>query len=175
MGIVSKLAVAAVVVGSMSTAAFAADLIVDVPVIEEAAPSDWDGFYAGLGVTGTMYTPGGDTLGSLDGIIGVNVVADMFVLGVEGQISAYSSTFGNGVQLAGEIRGGVLATPDVLIYGSLGDTYFVTGGGNYVNAGLGIEFKVAESTSLDLEYKHGWGTNVPFQSDSISASVLWHF
>ena len=175
MGMFNKLAVAAVILGSMSTAALAADLVVDVPVVDEVAPSDWDGFYAGLGLTGTRYTPGADVLGSLDAIVGVNVVADMFVLGVEGQISGYTSTFGNGVQVSGEIRGGVLATPDILIYGSLGDTYFITGGGNYVNLGIGAEFKVAEKTTLDLEYKHGWGTNVGFQSDSVSASVLWHF
>ncbi|MEO6179375.1 MAG: outer membrane beta-barrel protein [Devosia sp.] len=175
MGMFTKLAVAAVVLASMSTVAMAADLVVDVPMVDEVSPSDWSGFYAGLGLTGTAYTPGADILGSIDAIAGVNVVADMFVLGVEGQISGYTSTFGNGIQVSGEVRGGVLASPDVLIYGSLGDTYFVTGGGNYVTAGVGVELKVAEKTTLDLEYKHGWGTNVAFQSNSLSASVLWHF
>jgi len=45
---IAKIAIAAATVAGLSTAATAADLIVDTPVASAPAVSDWDGFYVGV-------------------------------------------------------------------------------------------------------------------------------
>ena len=42
-----------------------------------------------------------------------------------------------------------------LLYGALGDQSYA-GGVNYWTAGVGVEFAIGDTASLDLEYKHLW-------------------
>jgi len=91
-----------VLAATMSTAAMAADLIVDQPVYEAAtaAAYDWNGLYIGAQAGGgwatfdreTLPTPGFqnsyDASGWLAGIYaGANFQMDSFVLGIEGDVN----------------------------------------------------------------------------------------
>jgi outer membrane immunogenic protein len=102
----SKLIAAIVFVGAASSTALAADMAVKAPRMVEAAPYNWNGFYAGVHVgygwasdsvtatianTGQLFTtfsnPASGVFGGVQG--GYNwVVAPSFLLGIEADISA---------------------------------------------------------------------------------------
>jgi opacity protein-like surface antigen len=169
---------ALLVLGFSVAHATAADL--DYPIVDEPAPaaSDaWNGLYAGVGLTGAYNIDFAETFGFIDGIVGGNLRADSWVVGAEASVSGWKSTIsGPGLAIGGELRGGYLVSPDALAYLSGGVTHFVkTGGATYGQIGAGVEFVVAQNTSLDLEYKYWHEIGGPYQTHSLSASVLWHF
>jgi opacity protein-like surface antigen len=161
-----------------STAALAADLDIDIDTdeicCEDTAP--WDGVYAGLGLAGAYNVNFAETFGFVDGILGVNVQAENWVVGGEVAISGWRSNLaGPGLSTHGQLRTGYLVTPEVLLYGSLGALYFISGGAAYGQLGVGTEFMLAQDLSLDLEYKYWREFTTGWQTHSISTSLLWHF
>ena len=159
----------------ISTAAFAAD-----PVAETTPGGfDWDGFYAGVGVSVDTASSGAATesYAYIDAIIGFNATNDDILFGVEAWVGAYneiSPATSNGVGGGAEARVGYLASPEALIYAGLGG-YVYDGGGQYATLGLGTEFVVAENVTLDIEYKYWHGLNTTWTGHSIGASANWHF
>jgi len=157
----------------ISTAAFAAD-----PVAETTPGGfDWDGFYAGVGVTGSSLTNGvTDTTAYLDIIAGFNVTHENFLFGVEGWLGGYSINNGASTGTGGgiEARAGYLASEDVLVYTSVG-RYHYDAGAQYTTLGLGAEFVVSDNLTIDTEYKYwGWSNN-GFTGHSIGLSGNWYF
>jgi len=142
---------------------------------------NWDGFYAGLGISGLSETTTGVTAGYLDGYVGVNFTSGALLFGAESLASIWrSSTGSTGYSFGGEGRLGWLASPEVVLYGSTGFFWEnnSTTSVNWLDAtlGAGSEFAVSDNISLDLEYKFhldttGGGAN----SNSVSGSALWHF
>jgi len=173
------LAAAPLIVMLAATGAQAADapLIIEDETIAMASPTVWDGFYAGVGLTGSHYAPIAEVTGFLDGIVGYNVSHDSFVFGAEAWLSGWQSNqFGPGLAGGVQGRGGFLVTPGALAYGSLGVMgYLQANGAVYAQLGLGVEFAVADGMTMDIEYKHWREIGGPKSQNSVSASVLWHF
>lgn len=143
-----------------------------------AHAADWDGFYAGLGLSGAYNVNLGERFGFVDGIVGVNAQLEGdFVVGAEVALSGWISDApaGPGLSASGEVRGGFLVTPDVLLYGSAGAMHFISGGATYLQVGAGAEFAVADNMSLDLQYKYWVEMPGVYRDHSLSASLLWHF
>ncbi len=160
----------------MITGAIAADPVITVEpaYVEPSTGFDWDGFYMGVGISGTAYTP---ALTAITGdiIAGFNVTSANMLFGAEGWVgihsdSSPSTAWGGGL----EARVGALVTPDALLYVS-GGGQFYDGGGQYGFVGAGAEFAVTNNVSIDLEYKYlGW-SNTIYTGHSLGLSALWHF
>lgn len=173
----TALAAAALLLGTSGSLAADAPLYIDESTLDMAGPSQWEGFYAGVGITGAHNVNFAEDFGFLDVIGGFNVQADAFVFGAEAWLSGWRSTLAGPAFSGGvEGRAGYLVTPGALAYLSLGAmNFFVANGNTYAQLGAGMEFALTESMSTDIEYKY-WqqlgGSNV---THSLSASVLWHF
>lgn len=167
---------AVLVLGLCVAHANAADLAYPV-VDEQSMPANtWNGFYAGVGLTGAYNINFAETFGFIDATVGANMQADSYVVGAEATVSGWKSTIaGPGLSIGGEIRGGYLVTPETLLYLSGGAMHYITGGATYGQVGAGVEFAVAENTSVDLEYKYWHQIGGVYQTHSLSTSVLWHF
>ncbi len=159
----------------MVSGAIAADPIITVEpaYIPQSYSFDWDGFYAGLGVTGIMPSAG-TNFGSLDLIAGANFTNGDMLFGLEG----WGNYTGDGVTTAWggglEARIGYLATPEALLYASAGGQFYDTGV-SYGTLGGGVEFAVTDDLSLDLEYKYWLRSGSTTTAHSIGVSALWHF
>lgn len=160
MTILKSTLLAAAATVAIASAAQAADPIMPAPVVPVAPVAsvfDWNGFYAGARIGAQNETAPGDTSWLIGAEIGANAAFDMFVLGAELAVDAVfdATTYG---YVEGTLRGGVLVTPEVLFYGTVGygaDTD-AAGPGDHILAGLGAEFAIAESISLDARYVYGW-------------------
>jgi len=144
-------------------------------VITSPNTFDWDGFYAGLGFTGALYETGGVSVGSIDGVIGVNATSGPLLFGAEGSVSGWrDSTPTSGWGASAEVRGGYLASDQVLFYLSGGAVWIDTPL-TYWTLGGGVEFGFADNMSIDVEYKHWFESTGGTGANAISASLLWHF
>ncbi|HWJ87281.1 MAG TPA: outer membrane beta-barrel protein [Pelagibacterium sp.] len=147
---------------AIASAAQAADPIMPVPVapiVPVASAFDWNGFYAGARV-GAENKVQSDTDWTLGVEIGVNAAFDMFVLGGEVGID-YVFANADYAYAEATLRAGVLVAPEALLYGTVGygsdlDSTANVGSGNHILAGLGAEFAVTDSVSLDARYVYGW-------------------
>lgn len=149
--------------------AIAADLVVDVPAVDEVVPAgfDWEGAYVGghLGWAGfPAYYAGGE--------IGYNFLpAESFLLGIEG--SGYLLS-GGGAELFVNGKAGFVAD-SVAIYGLAGLGYATAGGIGLWDVGAGIEVAVTDSVTVygqaKLNQAIGNIPNVPF----LQAGVRFHF
>lgn len=149
---------------AVASAAQAADPIMPAPVIPVApAPAvfDWNGFYAGIRVGAENNVDLDETSWLVGAEIGVNTTFDMFVLGAEAAVDYVFADDVLGQDFAyveGTARAGVALTPEILAYGTVGygSDFDDEGSGDHVLAGLGAEFAVAESVSVDARYVYGW-------------------
>jgi opacity protein-like surface antigen len=143
---------ATVATAALSSATFAADLIISEPVIDTfSAGFDWEGAYAGLWIGG-LTNPGVFALGA---DLGVNVLIDSSLLaGIEGNVDWQSDSTWEG-QVHGRL--GVVAD-SALFYGLVGVGAH-SAWGVYVPVGVGVEFGVADNLSLKAEYNYQFITN----------------
>lgn len=159
---------------AISTTAFAADLMAPPPAAEAmTTSSDWTGLYLGVGGD---FLHNADNVGEVSGILGANLQTGMFLVGLEGWLG-YSDDFTTGATFwdyGVEGRAGFVVGDTALVYGSLGYKGY-NAGNTFYQAGLGVEFMVSDSMSLDIDYKHNWGANNPITSDEVGASLKWHF
>lgn len=169
-------------VAGMGTSALAADYsapVMSEPVMMTDPGFDWDGLYAGLGLGAAAFTSAGPsaTDAYVRFILGANMTVDSFLLGVEGWVGGYNTISGfgtSGYAYGGQVRAGYLATPDVLLYGSV-DGLAYDLGGMYAGVGAGVEFAITDNMSLDTHYTYyGW-SNTAFTGHEISASLNFHF
>lgn len=167
---------AAALTFSGAAAVQAADLgvvVMDDPVMMSDPGFDWDGFYAGLGVSGAAWS-NGLTVGMLEGVVGANVTAGHVLFGVEGTFGVgMDSLSAFGWQVAGDGRLGFLATPDVVFYASGGGAYFSLPAQFFGTVGGGVEFAVNDDWSLDAEYEYWF--NPTFTAHTVKLSALHHF
>jgi opacity protein-like surface antigen len=150
-----KIALLATVAGAaLTSATLAADPIVmldPTPVVNNFSGFDWEGVYGGLYVAGHS-NPGAFGIG---GNVGVNILLDPVLLGVEGDISWYTNNTWEGQAHA---RLGVLVTDDVLFYGLAGfGANSVTS--TYIPVGVGLEVAVTDRLSLKGQYEYHWDTD----------------
>jgi len=162
----------------MATGAIAADpvITVDPAYVEPSTGFDWDGFYMGVGLSGSSLSNGivTDTTGYLDLIAGFNVTSGDMLFGLEGWVGAYSDGTNSGWSGGAEVRAGYLISPDALLYVS-GGAQFYDAGARYATLGAGAEFAATDNLTLDVEYKYwGWSNN-GFTGHSLGLSALWHF
>ena len=174
-----KVSAVALLAAVATTGAYAADLLIADDVIAAAAPvSDWDGFYAGIGIGYEDWSgPGATDEYTANVHIGVNATAESFLFGAEAYLLGYRLVDGSnsGYRVGAEARLGYLVSDAVLLY--------VTGGAEWDSMwawqgtlGAGLEFMVAENISLDLDYHYKVDIDSPaYTAHVVGASVNWHF
>ena len=155
-----KIALLATVAGAtLTTATLAADPIVmmdPTPVVDNFTGFDWEGVYAGLYVSGQS-VPSAFGIG---GNVGVNILLDPILLGVEGDVTWLSNSTWQG---QGVGRLGVLVTDNVLAYALAGfGSHSVTS--TYVPVGAGLEVALGERFSIKGQYEYHWDTDVAASS-----------
>ncbi|WP_196258257.1 outer membrane protein [Pelagibacterium limicola] len=167
----------------LAGSAVAADAIRPAPIAPIApipAAFDWNGFYAGVRVGAENQVTPSVTNWLIGGELGVNAAFDMFVLGAE---LAVDAVFATETFAYGEItvRGGVLVAPEVLLYGTVGygsdfGSTAVGASGHHILAGLGAEFAVTDSVTLDARYVYGWAQGAsPTDIHKFTIGANFHF
>lgn len=161
---------ATVATAALSSATFAADLIIaDEPIIANDFGFDWEGAYAGLWIGGVT-NPGAFALGA---DLGVNALLDTSLLaGVEGNIAWLSNPSWD-ASIHGRLG---FVADSALFYALIGVGWNstvapATGGGVYVPVGVGVEFGVADNLSLKAEYNYRLVTNAHVGKVGFN----WHF
>lgn len=161
-----KLVLAAAAAGCMGSTAMAADLM-QPPPMSDPVVSGWDGFYAGL--TGALWFQG--TVYPGVGVrVGGNYTSGDFLIGLQSDLRYYPTSGNLGLELAA--RGGVILNDTAVVYGKLG-VGGLSNGSRYIPIGVGVEFKVSDSVSVDLSADYLAGSG--FSATQVGASLNWHF
>ncbi len=181
MSALKKVMLAALASGTMVSGAYAADLTTTVPETTTPAPMmqdsafDWNRFYVGAFGAAQGYEDQDWEYGA--GLAaGVNTQIDFYLLGGEVAISGLT---GNGDRTYGQAlaRAGVVATDEVVLYGTAGygvdlsaadEEHWLVGGG--------AEFAVSDNISIDGQYLHGFevdDTQTPM--NQVTIGVNYHF
>ncbi|MCF6303337.1 MAG: hypothetical protein L3J13_09085 [Devosiaceae bacterium] len=159
----------------LTTGAIAADPVMAPETVYNSTTFDWDGFYLGLGISGTSWVPASPSYGYVDLIAGFNVTSGNMLFGGEGWISGYSDGAADSGYSGGiEGRIGYLMTPESLFYLSAGGMAF-SGGAQYGQLGAGVEFAVTDNVSIDLQYKYDVWSSTIFNGHTVGISANWHF
>ena len=154
----------------LSSAAFAADLIVDQPSAPPVVDNSftWDGAYIGAFIQGQS-APSAFGLGVN---LGVNALMDNLVLG--GEIEAVAAT-GPNFSAQGTAKIGGLINDSALLYAfaGLGSR---TPSSWYVPVGVGVEFAVANNVGIKAEAQYNVDlTTSAENSAAIKVGLNWHF
>jgi len=158
-------------VAGVSTAASAADLIIDQApapaIVDNYSAVDWNGPYAGLFISGQT-----DSVYGLGANLGVNTLINNNLLaGVEGSVQWLNNDTWQG-QVNGKLG---FAVENFAFYGLAGigansDTEA------YVPVGVGAEVKLTEALSLKAEYQYQWDFNDSNEDAHVAKVGLnWHF
>jgi outer membrane immunogenic protein len=155
---------------AFSGAAFAADLIMDVPEAPAVVDNSftWDGAYFGAFVSGQ------DVPSALGAgiVVGVNKSTDSLLFG--GELEGQYLAGGNWAALA-DGRLGVFVADNAVLYGLAGigtDTV----NGTFVPVGAGVEFGLTDNVSLRAQYQYNWDiSNAAESSNVVKVGVNWHF
>jgi opacity protein-like surface antigen len=159
---------ATVATAALSSATFAADLIISEPVIDNTAAFDWEGPYAGLWISGQS-TPAVFGLGAN---LGVNVLLDQSLLaGIEGELAWLSNA-----TWEGQVDGRLGFVADIAVIYAFAGFGANSATGVYVPLGVGAEFAVADNLSLKAEYQYQWDLDNGAQSSHVGKlGFNWHF
>ena len=154
----------------LSSAAFAADLIVDQPTMAPVVDNSftWDGAYIGAFIQGQS-APSAFGLG-VD--LGVNALMDNLVLG--GEIEAVAATGPNfSAQATAKIGGLINDSALLYAFSGLGSR---TPSSWYVPVGVGVEFAVADNVGIKAEAQYNVDlTTSAENSAAIKVGLNWHF
>ena len=163
--------IATVAAASLTSAASAADLLIDqtpTPIVDNSYSGfDWNGAYAGIslsGQTGSIYGLGAD--------LGVNALIDNNLLvGAEGNV-----TWLNDDSWQGQVHGKLgFASGNFAFYGLLGVGYN-TETEAYAPIGVGAELALTDSMSLKAEYQYQYDFNDSSEDAHVAKVGLnWHF
>jgi opacity protein-like surface antigen len=162
---------ATVAVAGISSAASAADLLIDTApapvVVDNYSAVDWNGPYAGLFISGQT-----DSIYGLGANLGVNaMVSDNLLAGVEGSVQWLDDDSWQG-QVNGKLG---FAVENFAFYGLAGigansDTEA------YVPVGVGAEVKLTEDFSLKAEYQYQWDFDTSAEDAHVAKiGFNWHF
>jgi outer membrane autotransporter protein len=162
---------ATLAVAGVSSAASAADLIIDQApapaVVDNYSSVDWNGPYAGLFVSGQT-----DSIFGLGADLGVNTLINNNLLaGVEGSVQWLNDDSWQG-QVHGKLG---FAAENFAFYGLVGigansDTE------TYAPLGVGAEVKLTDDFSLKAEYQHQFDLDDSNEdSDALRVGFNWHF
>ncbi|MDP3315780.1 MAG: outer membrane beta-barrel protein [Devosia sp.] len=162
---------ATVAVAGVSSAASAADLLIDTApapvVVDNYSAVDWNGPYAGLFISGQT-----DSIYGLGANLGVNaMVSDNLLAGVEGSVQWLDDDSWQG-QVNGKLG---FAVENFAFYGLAGigansDTEA------YVPVGVGAEVKLTEDFSLKAEYQYQWDFDTSAEDAHVARiGFNWHF
>jgi opacity protein-like surface antigen len=154
----------------LSSAALAADLIVEQPTIPPVVDNSftWDGAYIGAFVQGQS-APAAFGIGAN---LGVNALMDNLVLG--GEIEAVAATGPNFSAQATAKVGGLISDSAILYaYSGIGSR---TPSSFYVPVGVGAEFAVADNMGIKAEAQYNFDlTTSAENSAAIKVGLNWHF
>jgi opacity protein-like surface antigen len=155
---------------ALSSAAFAADLVVEQPTAPPVVDNsfNWDGAYLGAFIQGQT-APSAFGLG-VD--LGVNALMDNLVLG--GEIEAVAATGPNfSAQLTGKVGGLISDSAILYAYSGIGSR---TPSSFYVPVGIGAEFAVADNLGIKAEAQYNFDLTTSAEN-SVAAKVglNWHF
>ena len=154
-------------VAAFSSAAAAADLIVDVPIQDPVIDNSFsfDGAYIGAFIQGQ--TPAAFGVG-ID--IGANMVMDNLLVGAE--FSGAVLTGGNwDGQFTGKVGGLISDSAIIYAYSGAGSKTFTSW---YVPIGVGAEVAVADNVGIKGEVQYNWDLTTPAQN-SMAARVGLNF
>jgi outer membrane immunogenic protein len=181
MSLFKKVAVAALMTIAPLAGAQAADAITlpvaenPVPIYEEPAGFDWNGFYAGVYGVAQM-SPAWGTQYGLGINAGVNAQFDFFLVGAEVALhgltgGAISTTYG---QILG--KAGVVITDDVLLYAAAGYGIDLGAPGeDDFLLGAGVEMAVTEDLSVRAQYLHGFAITGGNPKEQFTIGANFHF
>jgi opacity protein-like surface antigen len=154
----------------LSSAAFAADLVVDTPTVPPVVNNsfNWDGAYIGAFIQGQS-APAAFGLGVN---LGVNALMDNLVLG--GEIEAVAATGPNfSAQATAKIGGLINDSALLYAFSGLGSR---TPSSWYVPVGVGVEFAVADNVGIKAEAQYNVDlTTSAENSAAIKVGLNWHF
>ena len=153
----------------LSSAAFAADLIVDIPIADPIIDNSFsfDGAYIGAFIQGQT-SP--NTFG-LGVNFGVNALMDSLLIGAE--IEGTASLGGHAsTQITGKVGGLISDSAIIYAYSGLG-TRTVTSW--YVPIGIGAEFAVADNVGIKTEIQYNWDLTGGPNSVAAKAGLNFHF
>lgn len=162
---------ATVAVAGVSSAASAADLLIDTApapvIVDNYSAVDWNGPYAGLFISGQT-----DSIYGLGANLGVNaMVSENLLAGVEGSVQWLDNDTWQG-QVNGKLG---FAVENFAFYGLAGigansDTEA------YVPVGVGAEVKLTEDFSLKAEYQYQWDFDTSAEDAHVAKiGFNWHF
>jgi opacity protein-like surface antigen len=155
----------------LSSAAFAADLIVDTPPatpVVNSSSFNWDGPYIGALLQGQL-APNAFGIGA---DLGVNALMDNIVIGgeIEGVIGWPASA---NVQATAKIGGLISDSALLYAYSGIGTR---TPSSWYVPLGVGVEFAVADNVGLKVEGQYNFDLTTSAQnSAAVKVGLNWHF
>jgi opacity protein-like surface antigen len=156
-------------VAALSSAAAAADLIVDIPIEEPIIDNSFsfDGAYIGVFIQGQT-PPAAFGIGAN---LGVNMLMDNLLVGAE--ISGAVLT-GPNFDGQGTIKVGGLIADNAIIYAysGLGSKTFTSW---YVPIGIGAEVGVADNVGIKAEVQYNWDLTGPAAQNSMAAKVGLNF
>jgi opacity protein-like surface antigen len=162
------LATAAVV--ALSSAAAAADLIVDVPIADPVIDNSFsfDGPFIGLFVQGQT----GPAAFGVGFDVGYNVVMDNFLIGGEFDGAVLTGPVFDG-QFTGKVGALISDNAVIYAYSGAGSKDFSSW---YVPVGLGVEVGVADNVSIKGEAQYNFDlTSAAENSASARVGVNFHF
>jgi opacity protein-like surface antigen len=157
-------------VAALSSAAAAADLIVDVPIDEPVIDNSFsfDGAYIGAFIQGQ--TP--PTAFGIGVNLGVNMLMDNILLGAEISGAVLTGPNWDG-QLTGKVGGLVADNAIIYIYSGAGSKTFTSW---YVPIGIGAEVAVADNVGIKAEIQYNWDLTTPAQNSAAAKVGLnFHF
>lgn len=155
-------------VAAFSSAAAAADLIVDVPIEEPIIDNSFsfDGAYIGAFLQG-------QTPPSAFGVgvnFGVNALMDNILVGAEISAAVLTGPNYDG-QITGKVGGLISDNAIVYVYSGLGSKTFTS---FYVPLGIGAEVAVADNVGIKGELQYNWDLTSAAQN-SVAAKVGLNF
>jgi opacity protein-like surface antigen len=158
-------------VAALSSAAAAADLIVDVPIEEPVIDNSFsfDGAYIGAFLQGQA---GGFASAFGLGVdLGVNVLMDNLLVGAEVSGTVLTGPNFDG-QFTGKVGGLVSDNAIIYAYSGLGSR---TPTSWYVPIGIGAEVAVADNVGIKGEVQYNWDLTGPAAQNSVAAKVGLNF
>ncbi len=158
-------------VAAFSSAAAAADLIVDVPIEEPIIDNSFsfDGAYIGAFVVGEVDGFAG-TFG-LGADFGVNALMDNLLIGAEVSGMVLTGPNFDG-QISGRVGGLVSDNAIIYAYSGLGSR---TPTSWYVPIGVGAEVGVSDNVGIKGEVQYNWDLTGPAAQNSFAAKVGLNF